>query len=163
MTVLVPRQEMTGADRTWAQRYQVNDILRYSRSSRDAGIDKGEYASVTRIDAERNLLTVARADGTEQTYDPRRQMGVTVYREVEKAFVVGDRVQFTAPNNRFEDCEPRAWNDRKHDAERSDPTDAGQWPQGNSRFATASAHRPWIRCHELLQPGPDRRPSAHPR
>jgi hypothetical protein len=25
---LVPRQEMTGADRTWARQYQVDDILR---------------------------------------------------------------------------------------------------------------------------------------
>jgi ATP-dependent exoDNAse (exonuclease V) alpha subunit len=99
MTVLVPRQEMTGADRTWAQQYQVNDILRYSRSSRETGINKGEYARVTRVDAEKNLLTVMRPDRTDQTYDPRRQMGVTVYREQEKVFSVGDRIQFTAPNN----------------------------------------------------------------
>jgi conjugative relaxase-like TrwC/TraI family protein len=97
-TTLVPRQEMTGADRTWAAQYQVNDILRYSRGSQETGIGKGEYARVTRIDPERNLLTVVRADGTEQTYDPRRQMGVTVYREHEKAFSVGDRIQFTAPS-----------------------------------------------------------------
>jgi ATP-dependent exoDNAse (exonuclease V) alpha subunit len=90
---------MTGADRTWAQRYQVDDILRYSRSSRESGIEKGEYARVTRIDAEKNLLTITRGDGTQQTYDPRRQMGVTVYREQEKAFSVGDRIQFTAPYN----------------------------------------------------------------
>ena len=56
-TTLVPRQEMTGADRTWAAQYQVNDILRYSRASQETGIGKGEYARVTRIDAERNLLT----------------------------------------------------------------------------------------------------------
>ncbi len=98
-TVLVPRQEMTGADRTWAQQYQLNDILRYSRGSQETGIGKGEYARVTRIDAEKNLLTVTRAGGTAQTYDPRRQMGVTVYREQEKAFSVGDRIQFTAPSN----------------------------------------------------------------
>ncbi len=96
-TTLVPRQELTGADRTWAAQYQVNDILRYSRASQETGIGKGEYARVTRIDAERNLLTIMRADGTEQKYDPRRQMGVTVYREHEKVFSVGDRVQFTAP------------------------------------------------------------------
>lgn len=90
---------MTGADRTWAAQYQVDDVLRYSRASRETGIGKGEYARVTRIDAEKNLLTVARADGTERTYDPRRQMGVTVYREQGKAFSVGDRIQFTAPNN----------------------------------------------------------------
>jgi conjugative relaxase-like TrwC/TraI family protein len=99
MTTLVPRQEMTGADRTWAAQYHVNDILRYSRASQETGIGKGEYARVTRIDAEKNQLTVIRADGTERTYDPRRQMGVTVYREYEKAFSVGDRIQFTAPSS----------------------------------------------------------------
>jgi ATP-dependent exoDNAse (exonuclease V) alpha subunit len=97
-TTLVPRQEMTGADRTWAAQYRVNDILRYSRASRETGIGKGEYARVMRIEAERNLITVARADGRERTYDPRRQMGVTVYREQERAFSQGDRVQFTAPS-----------------------------------------------------------------
>jgi len=61
--VLVLRQEMTGADRTWAQQYQVDNILRYSRSSHETGIGKGEYARVTRIDAKRNLLTVMRGMG----------------------------------------------------------------------------------------------------
>lgn len=46
---------------------------------------------VTRVHAEDNLLTVLRADGTERTHEPRRQLGVTVYRELEKAFSVGDR------------------------------------------------------------------------
>jgi ATP-dependent exoDNAse (exonuclease V) alpha subunit len=98
ITTLVPRQAMTGADRTWAAQYQLNDILRYSRASRETGIGKGEYARVVRIEAEKNLLTVARADGSERIYDPRRQMGVTVYREQEKAFSQGDRIQFTAPS-----------------------------------------------------------------
>jgi len=97
--MLVPRQEMTGADRSWAQQYQVDDIVRYSRSSRETGIEKGEYTRVTSIDAQNNLLTVLRVDGSETIYDPRRQMGVSVYREQEKAFSVGDRIQFTAPNH----------------------------------------------------------------
>jgi len=96
---LVPRQEMTGADRSWAQQYQVNDILRYSRSSRETGIAKGEYTRVTNIDAQNNRLTVLRADRSVTTYEPRRQMGVSVYREQEKGFSVGDRIQFTAPNH----------------------------------------------------------------
>src|SRR5229473_775428 len=96
---LVPRQEMTGADRSWAQQYQVDDILRYSRSSRETGIAKGEYTRVTGIDTQNNRLTVLRVDGSETTYDPRRQMGVSVYREQEKTFSVGDRIQLTAPNH----------------------------------------------------------------
>jgi ATP-dependent exoDNAse (exonuclease V) alpha subunit len=96
--VLVPRQDLTGADRIWAARYNPGDVLRYSRSSQETGIAKGEYARVTRVDAPNNRLTVERKDGTEQSYDPRRQQGVSVYREQERAFSVGDRVQLTAPS-----------------------------------------------------------------
>ena len=42
-------------------------------------------------------LTVERKSGEEVSYDPRRQQGVSVYREQERAFSVGDRVQLTAP------------------------------------------------------------------
>ena len=95
--VLVPRQDLTGADRMWAARYEAGDVLRYSRASKETGIDKGEYARVSAVDASNNKLTVERKDGSERTYDPRRQQGVSVYREEERAFSVGDRVQLTAP------------------------------------------------------------------
>ena len=72
-------------------------MLRYSRGSKETGIGKGEYARVKSVDAPNNRLTVERKDGTEQSYDPRRQQGVSVYREEERAFSVGDRVQLTAP------------------------------------------------------------------
>ena len=86
------------ACRLWAARYNPGDVLRYSRSSQETGIAKGEYARVIRVDAPNNRLTVERKDGTEQSYDPRRQQGVSVYREQERAFSVGDRVQLTAPS-----------------------------------------------------------------
>jgi len=95
--ILVPRQDLTGADRTWAERYNVGDVLRYSRSSQETGIGKGEYARVKCVDGPNNRLTVELKDGTEKTYDPRRQQGVSVYREEERAFSPGDRVQLTAP------------------------------------------------------------------
>jgi conjugative relaxase-like TrwC/TraI family protein len=95
---LVPRQEMTGADRSWAQQYQVDDILRYSRTSKETGIEKGEYSRVLAVNSQANTLTVVRGNGEQTTYDPRRQVGVSVYREDEKRFSVGDRIQFTAPS-----------------------------------------------------------------
>jgi ATP-dependent exoDNAse (exonuclease V) alpha subunit len=95
----VPRQDLTGADRTWAERYEVGDVLRYSRASKETGIGKGEYAQVKCIDAPANRLTVELRDGTERTYDPRRQQGVSVFREELRNFSEGDRVQFTAPAN----------------------------------------------------------------
>jgi ATP-dependent exoDNAse (exonuclease V) alpha subunit len=96
---LVPRQDLTGADRTWVERYEVGDVLRYSRTSNETGIGKGKYTQVKSIDAPNNRLTVELQGGTERTYDPRRQQGVSVFREEMRSFSVGDRIQFTAPAN----------------------------------------------------------------
>jgi hypothetical protein len=96
---LMPRQALTGADRTWAERYEVGDVLRYSRASKETGIGKGAYAQVKSIDASKNRLTVELQDDTQRTYDPRRQQGVSVFREEMRCFSVGDRIQFTAPAN----------------------------------------------------------------
>jgi len=96
--VLEPRQSLTGADRTWAEQYQAGDVLRYSRGSKVLGIKAGEYATVTSIDGRENKLTVERQDGSELSYDPRRLQGVSVYREAQREFAEGDRVQFTAPS-----------------------------------------------------------------
>jgi conjugative relaxase-like TrwC/TraI family protein len=96
---LVPRQHLTGADRTWAARYEVGDVLRYSRASKETGIGKGQYGRVKSIDPTANRLTVQPSDGAERTYDPRRQRGVSVFREETRNFSVGDCIQFTAPIN----------------------------------------------------------------
>ncbi len=96
---LVPRQDLTGPERTWAARYEFNDVLRYARTSKETGMERGEYARIKSVDAEKNLVTVMRADGSELTYDPRRQQGVSVYREEPRSFAVGDRIQFTVPAN----------------------------------------------------------------
>jgi hypothetical protein len=85
---LVPRQDLTRADRTWAERYEVGDVLRYSRASKESGIGKGQYAQVKSIDAPKNRLTVEVQDGTQRTYDPRRQQGVSVFHEDNRRFSV---------------------------------------------------------------------------
>jgi conjugative relaxase-like TrwC/TraI family protein len=96
--VLTPRSDMTGADREWAARYAPGDILHYVRGSKETGIGPGNYAQVTRIDSKENLVTVQRSDGGRVTYDPSRLRGISAYREIEREFAVGDRVQLTAPN-----------------------------------------------------------------
>jgi len=98
LRVLEARQELTGADRAWAEQYMPGDVLRYSRGSKVVGVSAGEYATVANTDAKQNLLTVKREDGQHVTYDPRRLQGVSVYREAERDFAEGDRVQFTAPS-----------------------------------------------------------------
>jgi hypothetical protein len=72
LTVLVPRQEMTGADRQWAAQYEPGDIVRYTRGSQAVGVKSGEYVHVTGIDREQNLLTIQRENGQRLTYPIRR-------------------------------------------------------------------------------------------
>ncbi len=96
--VLVPRQEMTGAERTWANRYEAGDIVRYARGSKAVGIEAGDYGTVVEVNSTDNLLSVRKANDELATYDPRRLSGVSVYREIGREFSVGDRIQFTVPD-----------------------------------------------------------------
>jgi len=96
--VLVPRAEMTGADRRWASQYEVGDVLRYQRGSKELELERGNYAAVIAVDAKSNLITVQRDTGGVVTYDPSRVRGIDAYRETEKNFAVGDRLQMSAPN-----------------------------------------------------------------
>ncbi len=98
LRTLTHRSDMTGADRTWAARYNVGDVLQYSTGSKAEGIERGGFATVQSANARANTLTVSLEDGSIVTYDPRRLKGINVYREVEREFAVGDRVQFTAPS-----------------------------------------------------------------
>jgi ATP-dependent exoDNAse (exonuclease V) alpha subunit len=96
--VLTTRQDVTGIDRRYAFHYAEGDFVRYAKRSKVHGIEAGEYAQVVSMDQSRNTVTVKRKSGILLEYDPRRQQGVTLYRQEERRFSLGDRVQFTAPN-----------------------------------------------------------------
>jgi len=96
--VLIQRQDMTGAERSWASHYEINDVIRYARGSKATGMEAGTYGSVVSVNSAANLLTVEKSSGELATYDPRRLTGVSVYREIDRDFSVGDRIQFTAPD-----------------------------------------------------------------
>jgi len=96
--VLVQRQDMTGAERSWARHYEIDDVVRYTRGSKAVGIGAAAYASVIAINPTANQLTVEKANGELAIYDPRRLTGVSVYQEIQREFAVGDRIQFTAPD-----------------------------------------------------------------
>jgi ATP-dependent exoDNAse (exonuclease V) alpha subunit len=102
LRVLVPRQELTGAERQWASRYEPGDVIRYARGSQDAGIERGSYARVVAVNPTENLLSVEKQNAELATYDPKRLRGVSVYREMEREFAIGDRIQFTSPDKRLQ-------------------------------------------------------------
>jgi conjugative relaxase-like TrwC/TraI family protein len=98
MRVLTPRNDMTGADREWASRYEPGDVLHYTRGSKEHGIESRSYARVVSTNPKDNLVTVQKQDGQQVTYDPSRLRGISAYHEIEREFAVGDRIQMTAPN-----------------------------------------------------------------
>src|SRR6185312_15033500 len=65
VSVLVPRSEVTGADRAWASQYEVGDVLRYRRGSSKHSLAAGTYAQVIRIEPEQHQITVRLPDGLE--------------------------------------------------------------------------------------------------
>ncbi len=93
--ILIPRQDLTGPDRAWSANYREGDVLRYAKSSDSFGIHAGQYSKVSAIDCNRNVLTVKFENGRKLEYDPRRLQGVVVYREEEREFSRGDRIQLT--------------------------------------------------------------------
>jgi ATP-dependent exoDNAse (exonuclease V) alpha subunit len=99
--VLIPHQDMTGAERAWASRYQIEDVVRYSRGSKLAGIEAGTYGTVIGVNPTENLLTIQKVGGDQVSYDPKKLSGVSVYRKAELDFSVGDRIQFTAPEKQL--------------------------------------------------------------
>ncbi len=97
-SVYVNRQQMTGAERTFAGAYVPGeDILRYHTRSKVYGVRAGEYGRVTANNYAENTITVRLEGGREITYNPQRLSGVSVYRESERHFAEGDRIQFRAP------------------------------------------------------------------
>jgi len=102
MRVLTPRNDMTGADREWANRYEAGDVLHYTRGSKEHGIEPRSYAQVVATNPKENLVTVQKQDGQRVTYDPSRLRGIAAYREIERNFAIGDKIQFTAPQRELQ-------------------------------------------------------------
>jgi hypothetical protein len=78
LKVLIPRQEMTGAERQWASQYEPGDVIRYTRGSKHMGIEAGSYATVVRVNQFSNEISVEQSSGNIVAYDARRLAGITV-------------------------------------------------------------------------------------
>jgi conjugative relaxase-like TrwC/TraI family protein len=98
LRTLSHRSDMTGADRKWAARYEPGNVLQYTTGSKSVGLERNDFATVRSVDTRKNLLTVDLNNGSSVTYDPRRLQGVHVFREVEREFAVGEKIQMTASN-----------------------------------------------------------------
>jgi conjugative relaxase-like TrwC/TraI family protein len=95
--IKVQRQNITAEDRFWAASYEPGDALRFTRGNATINVAAREMVSVVSVDHDKNLITIRKQNAEEITYNPRSISGVTVYRDEERLFSIGDRIQFTAP------------------------------------------------------------------
>ena len=109
-----------------------------------------------------NTGRLRRHGSEELSYDPRRLQGVTVYRDSERTFAQGDRVQLTAPYyaEKLSNCELGTVEQIDKDGNLKLKMDSGRDVEFN---AAASASGLRLRGDEPQQPGADCRPRADPR
>jgi conjugative relaxase-like TrwC/TraI family protein len=93
--VLVPK-DLTAAEKGWASKYEPGDVIRFSRGSKEMGIQPGSIAKVERVYPE-NKLSISTPSGKQIEFDPKQLKGTQVYQEDVREFAQGDRVQFMAP------------------------------------------------------------------
>ena len=96
MKIYVARNDMTGAERGFANAYRPENVIRYNRNSKVYKVKAGDYAQVIDSNHEKNEITVRFDNGRTVTYNPTRLSGVNVYTEAECLFAEGDRIQFRA-------------------------------------------------------------------
>jgi len=86
---------MSGEERISAGAYELGDVLLYKRDSRHLGVRAGQYARVMAVDIESGMLSVKFEDDQSRLrYEPKKILGVEVYRGVEFRLAVSERVQF---------------------------------------------------------------------
>jgi conjugative relaxase-like TrwC/TraI family protein len=96
-TILANRN-LSGVQRALAYNYQLGDVIRFTRGSKQFAIPKGSYGRVEAIDRDSNVLTVNTLGGRPIEYNPCRLFGVEVFREEQRVLSRGDRIQFRAPD-----------------------------------------------------------------
>ena len=97
MRVLAPRNDMTGADREWAaaispEMFCITFAAAKSMASRPEATPRSSPRT-----RKKTLSPCGKQDGQQVTYDPSRLRGIAAYREIEREFATGDKIQFTAP------------------------------------------------------------------
>jgi len=94
--ILVARQDLTKEDRKAARAYRPDDVVKFHKANKAAGMEKGDYASVASVNDRDNTITVRTNKGI-HTYNPERAFGVQIYEKQQRQYAEGERVQLTAP------------------------------------------------------------------
>jgi ATP-dependent exoDNAse (exonuclease V) alpha subunit len=88
-------KDLTRVEMRRADRYEVGDVIRFGRDYQRLGISKGEYATVTGVNTERNQLTVETETGQVASYNPRTHAKTESFSVESREIQVGDQLRVT--------------------------------------------------------------------
>ncbi len=94
-------RNLTEAEKTRAYRFQVGDVLLFSKDRDFLKVSKNDYCQITKIDNKANLITIQTGAKTTQTFNPidikgkAEKIYFEVFEERERIFRVEDKVAFT--------------------------------------------------------------------
>ena len=86
---------LTKAQATQAQSYQVSDVVRFGRDYERLGVSRGEYASVSSVDANTGIVNLETARGQKIAWQPQKQSKVEVFKAEARELQAGDKIRFT--------------------------------------------------------------------
>jgi conjugative relaxase-like TrwC/TraI family protein len=158
--VLVQRQDMTGAERSWASHYEINDVVRYARGSKAIGI---EAEPTARSSASTPPPTCSPSKGSpvnrplrSAPLDRRQRLPRDRPRVFRRRPHPVHRAGQVARRRQSRPCRHRV-----HLAGRPYFSPSRQQPPGRVQCQRPPPLRPRIRRHQPQFPGPHRR--ARPR
>lgn len=91
-TEVLAGRGLTTAEAEEATHYRVGDVVRFERTYKRFGIEKGEYLLVHSIDPDSNRIML---EGNRIAWDPSHASRVEVYKRESRALAVGDRIRWT--------------------------------------------------------------------
>ncbi|MDQ2775623.1 MAG: relaxase domain-containing protein [Acidobacteriota bacterium] len=100
LPILVGR-DLTLADARRASAYRVGDTLQYRKGNKEIAIKARDYATILDRNTDTNRLTVQTRNGRIVTYDPGRAAGVNTFESRLQEFSAGERIQFTAKDEKL--------------------------------------------------------------
>jgi ATP-dependent exoDNAse (exonuclease V) alpha subunit len=89
------KKDLSKAERRQVASYGAGDRIRFGRTYKSIGIEKGEYAEVLSTHEESNRLEIKAGDGRRIQFSPLKVALMELYAAEERDLRIGDQIRFT--------------------------------------------------------------------
>ncbi|MBV9154711.1 MAG: relaxase domain-containing protein [Acidobacteriaceae bacterium] len=94
------RKDVHSEDRRYARSYRPGDAIRFHTNLPTLKIKSGQVGTIVEVNPEQNILSVKVENGLAPrflAFNPASRSNLSVFESRDRAFAIGDRIQFTTP------------------------------------------------------------------